>query len=168
VDSFKLLALLKKEAGTIAIPDSVEPEENGEEPEYRPGSIEYINRCMKKYNSEIFSEIIDSTHQIKNSQLDPDLIEEFSSRLDAYMDKHAPDRADLKKYVRVVSLYLTFIAEKPLHPPDLLMLGIDRGISRNGEYYCSGPESQKNETIFMCRYCVAYTGRGKPHEKCML
>jgi uncharacterized protein (UPF0305 family) len=165
MDSLKLLALLKKEAETISLPDAVETEESGEEPEYQPGSIEYINRCMKKYNSAVFSEIIGSTPQIKNRELDPNLIEEFSSRLDAYLDKNAQGQTDLKKYIRVVSLYLTFIAEKPLHPPGMVMRGIDRGISRDGKYFCFGPRSRKNEPIFMCQYCAAYTGRGKPNKK---
>ena len=53
-----------------------------------------------------------------------------------------------------ISLYLAFIAKKPLHPPGL-MFSNGSGIYKNqGIYYCAGKSKFIAYKLSLCEYCV--------------
>lgn len=87
--------------------------------------------------------------------IDSDVLLEFSTCIDRYMDENAPDQIDLKKYVRMVSIYLTFIVKKPLHPPGMIFSGGEKIISKDNYFYCSLKNKQLDQELSLCKYCVS-------------
>ena len=87
--------------------------------------------------------------------IDSDVLLEFSTCIDRYMDENAPDQIDLKKYVRMVSLYLTFIVKKPLHPPGMIFSDGEKIIRRDNYFYCPVKNKQLNQELSLCKYCVS-------------
>lgn len=154
----ELFALLRKQAERLAA-DIPEIDVNRSPVDLIPGTPEYINLFMARYNYAAFQELMYSNRCIDNQEIPNDMIENFSNHLDAYLDKYAPNDPILKNYIRTISLYLTFIVEEPLHPPDMMMPGIRKGISRNGKFFCGGDKTGGNREISLCDFCAASLSR---------
>ena len=80
---------------------------------------------------------------------------DFVFRIDRYMEENAPDQPDLARYVRMVSIYLAFIAKKPLHPPGMVLSDGRSIASKHGNYYCPLKKKQLHERLSLCQYCVS-------------
>ncbi|WP_081580511.1 MULTISPECIES: DUF2115 family protein [unclassified Dehalobacter] len=83
----------------------------------------YISRLVANYNQKTFLEITSRECIDVIEQVDVDIFNEFTRRIDKYLDKHASGQDDLKRYIQIVSAYLTFIAWKPFHPPGMIFAG---------------------------------------------
>lgn len=124
--------------------------------EYPPGSIQYIIQCIARYDLEIFSELINrSCINIDILEdIDPDKLKDFTLRINQYMDENAPDQTDLKRYVRIISTYLAFIAKKPLHPPDMIVKNNNKIFRKGNNYFCPVKSKHMLEAMSLCKYCV--------------
>ena len=93
----------------------------------RPGSIAIIvsdiSQAMSKYDLDIFLEILSLDRVESDHRIDRHELEDFTLKIEQYMDAQAPGQEQLKKYVRIISTYLVFIAKRPLHSPDIAFFG---------------------------------------------
>jgi uncharacterized protein (UPF0305 family) len=109
---------------------------------------------LRDYNYATCTEILSRDMIAPEFEIDSDTLEQFSFALGHYLDKYAPGKKDLKRYVSNISLYLTFIAKRPLHPPDKPFFE-DIRIVKNGELYgCTGKRRFLEDPSALCRYCV--------------
>jgi len=115
-----------------------------------PGVITYLGN----YNYATLIEIRNRNEVFPDFEIDSAIVDEFGHVLDRYLDIYAPGAADLKRYISDISLYLTFIAKRPLHPPEMSFSG-DISIVKNGEFfYCSAKRRFIEDDPSLCRYCV--------------
>jgi len=157
MNSLELIASLRKQAESIHIPDEVRPAAGISPIECEPGTSEYASDCMRRYNYEAYLEITNPETTVAVANIDDDAIMEFELILGAYMDAYAPNRTNLKNYVKLVSLYLAFVAKRPLHPPSIMAPDSEMGSSLRSRYYCFVRKTMPDERFPICRYCVAYS-----------
>ncbi len=77
-------------------------------------SVQYI---MSRYNLENFNEIINSSYKELDDEVDEEELKDLENRIDEYFSLYAPDDEEFREFIKKISVYLTFIAKKPLHPP---------------------------------------------------
>ena len=64
--------------------------------------------------------------EILNQETDSDVSVEkgrenaMREALHSYLMQYAPGEKDLPRYITAISLYLTFYAKRPLHPPEMV------------------------------------------------
>jgi uncharacterized protein (UPF0305 family) len=160
MNSLELIASLRRQAASISNLDEIRPAADSSPIQYAPGSIEYASACMKRYNDEAFLEITDPETKVVAREIDNDAIAELESALDGYMDAYAPDQPDLKKYIKLVSLYLAFVARRPLHPPRIIAPESTRGAATINRRYCAVGKRDADERFPICRHCVANSSNG--------
>lgn len=119
-----------------------------------PGSVQYIIQFIANYNTEIFSELKNRNCIDILEDIDPDKLEDFTLRINQYMDENAPDQTDLKKYIRIISTYLAFIAKRPLHPPGMVINDNKRIFRKGNNYFCPVKSKYMLEAMSLCEYCV--------------
>ena len=82
-----------------------------------------ISQAMSKYDLDVFLEILSLDHVESDHRIDGRKLEDLTEKIEQYMDAQAPGQDQLKKYVRIISTYLVFIAKRPLHSPDITFFG---------------------------------------------
>jgi len=115
-----------------------------------PGALAYLG----DYNYTTLVEIRNRDGISPDFEIDSAIVDEFQHALDRYLDTYAPGAADLKCYVLNISLYLTFIAKKPLHPPEVPFSGDILIVKKGKSFYCSGKRRFTGDDPSLCRYCV--------------
>lgn len=126
-----------------------------QEMQHPPGSSKYKTQLTAKYNLEMLFEIKNRICIDNIEDIDSNLLQELSFCIDRYMDENAPDQIDFKKYVRIVSTYLTFIVKKPLHPPGMIFSDGEKVIAKDDYFYCPLKNKQLNKELSLCKYCVS-------------
>jgi len=109
---------------------------------------------LRDYNYSAFKEICDHDGIYPDFEIDSSLTGKFTGAVNRYLDTYAPGDEDLKVYVLNISLYLTFIAKRPLHPPALTETGQIEIIQKGRYYYCSEKSRYVHDSSALCRYCV--------------
>ena len=113
-----------------------------------------IDSMMSKYNHDIFNEIMNSSSAEFNGEIDEEKIDDFKKRIDYFFKLYAPDDEDFKEFIKAISLYLTFIAKKPLHPPGI-RFSKGKGVHNDKNvYYCAGKSEFIKEKMSLCKYCA--------------
>ncbi len=106
---------------------------------------------LAKYNSEAYDEIysieIKDDFDIKDSA-----INKMKGDINYYFDTYAGGDVENREFTKYLSLYLAFIAKKPLHP--FSEDKKDEVYEFNGSYYCKGRIKYINDKRSLCRYCV--------------
>lgn len=155
MNSQELFESLKQEAKSPSMVDFVNRQIfNLKDLDYLPGSLEYKLQLMAKYNLEIFSEI-NSRDRLNNIEdINQDLLKEFSVCIDRYMEENAPGQTDLKRYIKIVSTYLAFIAKRPLHPVGMIFSKNQRITSKGDKFFCPIRNKQLDQELSLCKYCV--------------
>ena len=112
---------------------------------------------MRRYNYEAYLEITNPETIVVAADVDNDAIVELDSMLDAYMEAYAPNRPNLKKYTKLVSLYLAFVARRPLHSPSMMAPEAAKGSTAKSRCCCVAKKGDLDERFPICRHCVAYS-----------
>lgn len=155
MDSGELFELLKQEAKHPSIVDLVNRQMGSmKDVDYSLGSLEYKLQLMTKYNLEIFSEISNRDSFDNTEDINQALLEEFSVCIDKYMDENAPGQTDLKRYIKIVSTYLAFIAKRPLHPVGMSFSKNQRITSKGDKFFCPVKNKQLGKEMSLCKYCA--------------
>ncbi len=113
-----------------------------------------VPSILGDYNYATYTEICHRYEVSPDFRIDPTTVEELENTLDKYFDTYAHGKTDLKRYVSNVSLYLTFIAKRPLHPPGVQFSDEIRIVKKGDYYYCSGKKWFLDDPSSICRYCV--------------
>lgn len=106
------------------------------------------------YNYATYTEICHRDGVSPDFKIDSAIVQSFECTLNQYLDTYAPGKTDLKRYVLSISLYLTFIVKRPLHPPGPPFFGDLHIIQKGESYYCSGKKRFIRDPSSLCRYCV--------------
>ncbi len=155
INPYELLLLLKKEAVNISSEYLARINEKVTgDIQTPPGSLQFNLECLARYNRKIFSELKERECTDLPEEIDIEKLQEFTLRINRYMDKYAPGQRDLKEYTRIISTYLTFIAKEPLHPPGMYVDANRKIFENNGVYYCPVKSKHITEEMSLCKYCV--------------
>ena len=112
-----------------------------------------IQHALSEYNMKNFNEIIHSNFQ-EEDEVDEKKLEDFKHSIDHYFNLYAPGNEDFKEFIKIISIYLTFIVKKPLHPPGIIFSN-GTTVYKNGDYYyCTGKRIFIKDNASLCKYCV--------------
>ena len=113
-----------------------------------------VHRAMSRYNLDNFKEIMDLSSEELDDEIDEEKLEDFQGDIDHYFSLYAPDCKEFKDFIEAISLYLVFIAKKPLHPPGIVFSD-GTGVSKKDDvYFCTGKSFFIKEDRSLCKYCV--------------
>jgi len=144
-----LLARISRDLDTI--PDYIARIERARQ-EKKEGSAGVLSH-LGDYNYATYTEIRSQNFVEPDFSIDPKRVKECELALARYLDRHAPGNRELKIYVTAISLYLAFLARRPLHPP-----GTSSGeihiIKRGDEYHCTGKRKYRDDPGALCRFCI--------------
>ena len=118
------------------------------------GEKDSLNQTMSRYNLENFNKILNSSCNGLDEEVDEEKLKDLQNRIDYYFRLYAPDDEDFKEFIKAISIYLTFIAKKPLHPPGIVFSNGEGVYEKEGVYYCTGKRIFMNDKLSLCKYCV--------------
>ena len=118
------------------------------------GEKDSLNQIMSKYNLENFNEIMNFQPDKLDEEVDEVKLNDLKNRIDHYFSLYAPEDKDFKEFIKAVSIYLTFIAKKPLHPPGIVFSNDERVYKKDNTYYCTGKRTFIKDKLSLCKYCV--------------
>jgi uncharacterized protein (UPF0305 family) len=117
-----------------------------------------IVAIISAYNLDNFNEIIGSVViQENDDEINEIELEDFKLSIDHYFSTYAPDDQEFREFIKIISLYLTYIAKKPLHPPGITFSNGSKVYQRDGNYFCTGKSIFIKDKLSLCRYCIAKT-----------
>jgi Uncharacterized protein conserved in archaea len=155
INSCELLLLLKKKAVNISSEYLTRINEKETEDTQSPcGNLQYNIQCLARYNRKKFSELKERDCTDLSEEIDIGKLEDFTFRINKYMDEYSPDQRDLKEYTRIISTYLTFIVKEPLHSPGMYVNENQTIFENDGVYYCPAKSKHILEEMSLCKYCV--------------
>ncbi len=149
MESSQLLEVLKSEARQISIQDfAIARRELFEDFKYVPEPYKsYWIKKMLEYFLLNLKELI-NTYNVCPEDLDDKKVGEFIKKINENSKLVA-----FKKISLVVLPYLTFIAKKPIHPPEMIFLGGKEIKKAENKYFCPVKNKQINLYSF-CEFCV--------------
>jgi uncharacterized protein (UPF0305 family) len=118
-------------------------------------NIDSINLIMSNYNRDNFNEIMNLSLIELDEEIPDEDLNDFKKRIEYFFDLYAPEDKEFKEFIKAISLYLTFIAKKPLHPPGIKFSNGSRVYKNQGFYYCTGKSKFIEDKLSLCKYCVS-------------
>ena len=109
---------------------------------------------MSKYNLENFNEIMNLSFEEFNDEIDEEKLKDFQNRINHYFSLYAPHDEEFKEFITAISVYLTFIAKKPLHPPGIVFSNETHVYKKQNVYFCTGKSIFIKDKLSLCKYCV--------------
>ena len=110
-----------------------------------------ITKKLAKYNSNVYDDIY-GTVILDDFPIKDKIIQNICDDLDCYFEKYGPGDRESQKFTRNITLYLTLISKRPLHPYSENKN--DEIYYSNGKYYCKNRARYINDENSLCRYCV--------------
>ena len=113
-----------------------------------------IHNKMSEYNLENFNQITNSSFTGSEEDVDEKKLNDFNESIDHYFKLYAPDDEEFKEFIKIISVYLTFIAKKPLHPPGIIFSNGATVYQRGNSFYCTGKEIFLKDNPSLCKFCI--------------
>ncbi len=157
IDAEALFRELKREAESI-------PEELISKARKHIVDVSDVSQAMSKYDHDIFMEILSLDHVESGHRIDRHDLEDFTLKIEQYMDTQAPGQDQLKKYVRIISTYLVFVAKRPLHSSDIAFFDNRKIVKENNAYYCPAKNVYIKEKDSLCVYCICRALKPDPEK----
>ena len=107
-------------------------------------------RELARYNSEIYDEIFDKEIS-EDFEIESSKIQKLKNDIDYYFGKYNPHDEENQKLTKYISLYLAFIALKPLHPYGESKYS--NVFLKNNVFYCKGRANYIKDKNSLCNYC---------------
>ena len=155
LESKKLLFQLQSEAEKWPLEALEQQYLNWKAKEYPVESEEYLNEKNALYNIETMLELKHNSGNFFPENIPPHYYQKLIDCINSYMDKYAPGQEDFKDYIRILSLYKTFVAKLPLHPPELQIPGGGKIYKKGKDYFCTAKQQHIHDEESMCRFCTA-------------
>ena len=115
-------------------------------------SVQYI---MSRYNLENFNDLINSSYEELDDEVDEEELKDLENRIDEYFTLYSPDDEEFREFIKKISVYITFIAKKPLHPPGIKFSNGIMLYKKGDTYYCTGKSLFIKKKHSLCKYCIA-------------
>lgn len=116
--------------------------------------IDSIHLVMSKYNKDNFDEIMNLRNKEFDDEIDEKKLNDFKESIEYYFSIYPPVDDEFKEFIKAISVYLSFIAKKPLHPPGLIFSDGNKVFEKQNIYYCTGKSVFIQDQFSLCRYCV--------------
>lgn len=113
-----------------------------------------VHQIMSKYNLENFNEIVNSSFEGTDEEIDEEKLKDLQNRIDHYFSLYAPDDEDFKEFIKAISTYLIFIAKKPLHPHGIVFSNGNKVYKKGDVYYCTGKSTFIKDKLSLCKHCI--------------
>ncbi len=114
-----------------------------------------IHQKMSEYNLENFNLILKSSFDWIDEDVDENKLNDLKESIDHYFKLYAPEDVQFKEFIKIISIFLTFVSKKPLHPPGIIFSN-GATVFQNGEsFYCSGKKVFRKEDLSLCNFCIA-------------
>ncbi|MBU4534985.1 MAG: DUF2115 domain-containing protein [Euryarchaeota archaeon] len=123
-------------------------------PENKPhdNSLESI---LSHYNQENFRKIMDLKCEGLEENINEEALADFKNRIDYFFSIYAPDDLEFREFIKLISIYLSFIAKKPLHPPGTVFDNGKKVYQKGPHFICTGKNIFQKDEESLCKYCVA-------------
>jgi len=152
-----LLEIIKKEASSIHIKDIMDASVYlRDDARYMPPreQKDFIERFTRAFFNRIRD--IKNDRNTYPGEVDTGKLREFLEFLDDQFQKavEVPEKC-FQKIARIITIYVTFIREEPVHPVGTRFPG-GLTVRRDGDvYYCPVKDKQVNTPSALCRFCVS-------------
>jgi uncharacterized protein (UPF0305 family) len=114
-----------------------------------------VQCAVSRYNLQNFHEILDLSPDEVSGDVDVEKLHDLENRVEGYFELHGPVDEEFKEFIKLICIYLTFMAHKPLHPPGI-EFGDGTTVYQEGDnYYCTAKKLHIDEEYGLCRCCVA-------------
>ena len=113
-----------------------------------------MNYIMSEYNRDNFNEIMELSVVKLDDDISKEELNDFKKRIDYFFSLDASKDEEFKQFIMSISLYLTFIAKKPLHPPGFVFPNGSRVYKNENIYYCTGKNKFIKDSLSLCDYCI--------------
>jgi uncharacterized protein (UPF0305 family) len=155
MDSKKLLFQLQGEAAKWPA-DTLRKQYNERKAkEYPVASEAYLNEKNYLYNIETMLKLKEDDGCFYAENIPDRYYQHFVDSVNGYMDTYAPGQSDFKDYIRILSLYKTFVAKLPLHPPEMQLPGGGKVYQKGKDYFCTAKQQHIHDKDSLCRFCTA-------------
>ena len=71
-------------------------------------SVQYI---MSRYNLENFNDLINSSYEELDDEVDEKELKDLENRIDEYFTLYSPDDEEFREFIKKISVYITYIAK---------------------------------------------------------
>jgi uncharacterized protein (UPF0305 family) len=112
------------------------------------------------YGEDLFRHLYETVEEIKRYNATPKLsifdredCLELIQRIDLMQEDNEKNRL-FTDMVKLTSVYLIFVAGKPLHPLNMEFPGGSKIAKKDNEYYCPAKNKQKDVEIALCKFCI--------------
>ena len=110
-----------------------------------------LTKKLAKYNSNVYDDIYEMVI-LDDFVINDKIIENICDDLDHYFEIYGPGDEESQKFTKNISLFLTLISKRPLHPYSEDKK--DEIYFSNGKYYCKNRVKYINDERSLCRYCI--------------
>lgn len=113
-----------------------------------------IPKTMSRYNLDNFQEIMKSSSDDYAGEVDVEDLKDMEVKIDHYFQLHGSGDDEFKEFIKGISIYLTFISCKPLHPSGIIFSNKTTVYENEGIYYCTGKKIFIKDELSLCKYCI--------------
>jgi uncharacterized protein (UPF0305 family) len=110
--------------------------------------------AVAAYDCQAFDELLALDRSPRDGVVEAADLADFRERIDRYMSAHVPGNEGFKDYIGTISVYLVFIARRPLHPPGMKFSGGKEIVLAGGIWRCPGKKKYIGDPESLCKYCV--------------
>lgn len=155
MDSKQLLIQLQEKAAKWPLETLEQQYNEWKAKEYPVETDAYLNEKNALYNLETMIELKYNRGNFYGESIPPQYYNNFVNNINRYMDTYAPGQTDFKDYIRILSLYKTFVAKLPLHPPEMQIPGGGKIYKKGRNYFCTAKQQHIHDEESLCRFCTA-------------
>ena len=114
-----------------------------------------VQCAVSRYNLQNFREILDLNSRQFSGDVDVEKLQDLENSVDKYFELHGPANEEFKEFTKLICIFLTFIAGKPLHPPGI-EFGDGTTVYQEGNiYFCTAKKLHIDEEYNLCKCCVS-------------
>lgn len=118
------------------------------------GENNSVHNKMSEYNLENFNQIVNSSFEGSDEEVDEKKLNDFKGSIDHYFKLYSSEDEQFKEFIKIISIYLTFIAKKPLHPPGIIFSNGATVYQNGNSFYCTGKKVFIKDNPSLCKYCI--------------
>ncbi|ADE36509.1 Protein of unknown function DUF2115 [Methanohalophilus mahii DSM 5219] len=119
------------------------------------------SKYRQMYGEELFRHLYETIDEIRKYKATPQLPTfdrkdclELIQRIDLMREEDNEKNKLFTDMVKLTSIYLIFVAGKPLHPLNMEFPGGRKIAKKDNAYYCPVKNKQKDVEIALCKFCI--------------
>lgn len=110
---------------------------------------------MSIYNRDNFNEITNlSLDELDDNEIPDEELDDFKKRIDYFFSLCGGEDEDFKESLKLISLYLVFIAKKTTASPVVQFSNGKIVYKDQNMYYCTGKSEFIKNKLLLSKYCI--------------